>query len=324
MDPKLEALLVQLVHRRAADLYFFPGLNNYRLVANINGQRSNLQHISTAKAAKWIGHLKYRANMSVSEHRRPQAGAIRLAVKQFQVDLRLSTVGDYRDQESMVIRFIYPLADDDYSLLIPDQWDQLVSITRRRGLLLFAGPTGSGKTTTMYRLARQINSQVIMTIEDPVEIFEPSFLQLQVNELAGMGYQELLKVGLRHRPEIFIIGEIRDRHTAAMAVQAALSGHLVMATVHSRSASGVIARLQQLEINQYLINQSVSGIAYQRLLPTNNDKLAVLFDLLIHQGRPLKKRQNGDGVSEQWKRDLALLADKDVISSKTQYQFQYG
>lgn len=325
MDPKLEQLLAQLVHQRVADLYLLPASEGFRILINQGGQRKSLDVIPTTVANRWISHLKYQANMSVTEHRRPQAGALQLKLGQMIVDVRLSTVGDFRDRESMVLRFIYRLDNQSYSLLVPSQWDELAKVTQQRGLVLFAGPTGSGKTTTMYQLARKLKSQVVMTIEDPVEIEEQSFLQLQVNELAGMGYQELLKVGLRHRPQVFIIGEIRDQQTAMMAIQAALSGHLVMATVHARSANGVIARLRQLQINDYEITQSLSGVAYQRLLPTTSGKMAVLFDLLTNQEDwQLAVNQNGGAIGKQWQANLAKLVAAGKISSATQRQFQFG
>ena len=325
MDPKLEQLLAQLVHQRVADLYLLPTAGGYRVLINLNGQRQALEVIPTVVANRWISHLKYRANMSVTEHRRPQAGALKLKVGKRIVDVRLSTVGDFRDWESMVVRFIYRLASQQYSLLIPAQWDELVRTTKVRGLILFAGPTGSGKTTTMYQLARELKDQVVMTIEDPVEIEEPAFLQLQVNELAGMGYQELIKVGLRHRPQVFIIGEIRDHQTATMAIQASLSGHLVMATVHARSARGVIARLRQLHIDEYEIEQSLSGIAYQRLLPTVDGQMAVLFDLLTgRENWQTVDNQNGGKNGQQWQANLEKLVAAGKILPETQQQFQFG
>ncbi|MCI1288023.1 MAG: Flp pilus assembly complex ATPase component TadA [[Lactobacillus] timonensis] len=324
MDPELERLLAQLVHQQAADLYFLPQREGVRILANVNGKQVAIKKMPTVIASRWISHLKYRANMSVTEHRRPQAGAIRLKVGTTTVDVRLSTVGDYCGRESLVLRFIYRLTDQAYSLLIPDQWIKLTAAAKKRGLMLFAGPTGSGKTTTMYRLARRLDSQVIMTIEDPVEIEEPSFLQLQVNEVAGMGYQELLKVGLRHRPQVFIIGEIRDKQTAMMAVQASLSGHLVMATIHARSATGVIARLYQLGVDDYVISQAISAVAYQRLLPTINGKLAVLFDLLVGRQRKTNSSEDGGAVSAQWRQDLETLSVAKIISTETKQQFLYG
>src|SRR5699024_12255697 len=125
---------------------------------------------------------------------------------------------------------------------------------QQTGLILVGGRIGAGKTTTMYQLARQLcPKQIVLTIEDPVESDHPEFIQLQVNELAGMDYESLLKLGLRHRPDVFIIGESRDSQTAAMSVQAALSGHLVFGTIHARDASGVVSRLLQFGTDSYYI-----------------------------------------------------------------------
>ena len=134
-------------------------------------------------------YLKYQANMAVSEHRRPQSGAWRWQYRNQTINIRLSTVGDFRGYESMVLRFIYPLQSLSYQMLKPEQWGKLKQMASQAGLVLFAGPMGSGKTTTMYRLVREQYSQaIVLTIEDPVEVIEEHFIQLQVNSFAGMVY----------------------------------------------------------------------------------------------------------------------------------------
>ena len=320
---QLESLLAKLITKRVADLYLLPTDSGYRLLANQSGRLSLLAHLANEKAQHWISNLKFRANMAVSEHRRPQAGAIHWHEGQ-QVDLRLSSVGDYNGRESLVVRFIYELAEQEYRLLLPDQWRRLKGAVAKRGMVLFAGPTGSGKTTTMYRLAAEFKAGVVMTIEDPVEIREPAFLQLQVNRLAGMDYQDLLRVGLRHRPQVFIIGEIRDGQTAQMAVQAALSGHLVLATGLARTAPGVLARLQQLGVEPYYLFQTLSGVCYQRLLPTDNGQLAVLFDLLLDQQLVAAVSRPDGGMSDEWQNNLAQAVCNGQITAETSRQFQNG
>lgn len=324
MDISLNLVITKLIQKRASDMYLLPTASEYRLLANINGQLHLLQKMEEQQAKCWIANLKYQANMAVSEHRRPQAGALQWTADE-QVDIRLSTVGDYKGQESLVARFIYQLSHDGFGLLIPKQWRQLKEAVGQRGMVLFAGPTGSGKTTTMYRLARSFREGVVMTIEDPVEICEPAFLQLQVNRLAGMDYQDLLRVGLRHRPQVFIIGEIRDSQTAQMATQAALSGHLVLATVHARSAGGVVARLCQLGVDPYYLDQTLSGVCYQRLLPLQDGGIAVLFDLLVadklHQA--VKDKQNG-GMTHAWQQNLAQALEKGDIDLRVAEQFKNG
>lgn len=327
---QITTLINRMIERQCSDLYILPMEKRYRIVATYHGQIGNQQvtFLPQNQGEQMIGYFKYRANMAVSEHRRPQSGACRWwdPSQRRWLDLRLSTIGDYRTRESLVIRFIYPLNDRQYHLAFDHQWTTIQQMLIQRGLVLFAGPMGSGKTTTMYRLARQqAQNQVVMTIEDPIEIAEPAFLQLQVNHSAQMDYQDLLRAGLRHRPDIFIIGEIRDPETAQMAVQAALSGHLVLATIHAQSSRGVLARLQQLAVPTYYLEQSLSGICYQRLLPNTAQEQMVLFDLLDRKqiGYYLNHQSTG-GVSDDWQKRIQTLQKEKQITAATATSFQWG
>ena len=163
--------LATAIDQRASDLYLLPRERAYQLLTLTSGKLELIAQYSLAAGQQLISYLKYQADMAVSEHRRPQTGALRWPHHQgAPIDLRLSTVGDYRGQESLVVRFIYRLTEQ-YQLMVPDQWTTLQAACQKRGLILFAGPMGSGKTTTMYRLARELKEDhVIMTIEDPVEI----------------------------------------------------------------------------------------------------------------------------------------------------------
>lgn len=315
-----------IINRRIADLYVLPFKNYYRLMVAEQGQLKLFKEVPQDYACRLIAYLKYRADMAVSEHRRPQLGALTWHCGPEKVNLRLSSVGDYQGRESLVVRFIYQLTDDSYHLLFPEQWQELKTLLHRRGLILFAGPMGSGKTTTMYRLARELASrQVVMTIEDPVEISEPRFVQLQINDLAGMGYQQLLRLGLRHRPNVFIIGEIRDPQTAMMTIQAALSGHLVLGTVHARDVYGVIARLIQLGISPYYLEQVMTGVCYQRLLMRSDATPAVLFDQL--NGPALAneiQKQQGRGMTNAWTRYLEQAVATSQLTSEEAAKYQNG
>lgn len=326
MTNQFENIIDQAIMTRCSDLYCLPRPGDYLLQGRRNSEVTYRRSLSMSFAQRLVAYLKYHGHLEVSEHRRPQAGALVWHSKAGQaVNLRLSVVGNYQGQESMVVRFIYPLDVSQYQLLVKGQWQQLVDAVRHRGLFLFAGPMGSGKTTTMYRLGQLMADRaVVMTIEDPVEIFEPTFLQLQVNELAQMGYADLLRVGLRHRPDIFIIGEIRDQQTARMAVRAALSGHLVLATVHAGSAIGVVDRLHQLGVEQHYLATTISGVAYQRLLPTQTGQ-AVLFDLLL--GKQLSVAINGNGrggMSDEWQRQLKAAVSTGTISAQTAANYLAG
>lgn len=327
MTDQFVKIINQVVAKRCSDLYCLPKPDSYYLQALSNGKTVYSQSLSLENGQRFLAFLKYQGNMAVSEHRRPQAGALVWnSSKGETINIRLSSVGNFLGQESMVIRFIYALDSVKYHLLAPPQWTLLREMLTHRGLFLLAGPMGSGKTTTMYRLARSFPAEtVIMTIEDPVEITEPRFLQLQVNELAGMDYTDLLRVGLRHRPDIFIIGEIRDSQTAVMAIRAALSGHLVLATIHARDVYGVIARLRQLEISSDYLHSAISGIGYQRLLPTTKNHCAVLFDFL--GGQDLKRaidKPGKVGMTSEWGHQLQVAISKNIISQKTANQFKEG
>lgn len=314
------------IGRRAADLYILPYRKYYRLLMTCQGQLQVIKEVSPDYGQRLISFLKYQADMAVSEHRRPQLGAMEWQHGPEIVNLRLSSVGDYQGRESLVVRFIYHLSAANYHILFPDQWQYLKGLLRQRGLILFAGPMGSGKTTTMYQLARgMVNEKVVMTIEDPVEINEPSFVQLQVNELAGMDYQQLLRLGLRHRPDVFIIGEIRDPETAKMTVRAALSGHLVLGTVHAQNAYGVISRLEQLGVTPSFLCQTLTGIYYQRLIPTCTGQPAVLFDCLA--GAHLKKaidQQGKRGMSDEWRKHLECAFQNGQITATVKEEFAQG
>lgn len=321
-------IMNQLVADRCSDLYILPNKQGYQLLAmgNNHPKWQPIQQVSTSLGQQIITFFKYRANMAVSEHRRPQGGSWRWQNGHHEVDLRLSTIGDFQSRESLVIRFIYRLVEENYRLAFISQWEQLQRVIQRRGLILFAGPMGSGKTTTMYRLAReQADQHLVMTIEDPVEIHEPRFLQLQVNQAAGMDYQALLRAGLRHRPNTFIIGEIRDHITAEMAVQAALSGHLVFATIHARNADGVITRLRELQVDQSYLENAVTCICYQRLLPMIDRHPAVLFEMLASSqlNNHLMNQQLG-GISHDWQERLTQLQQRKKITTQTMQTFWEG
>lgn len=324
--PSFQEELLEIIRQHPSDLYVLPQDGQYQLSLAIRGNISPLKKISYDYGQRFISYLKYCADMAVSEHRRPQLGAFKFTYDHQKINLRLSSVGDYQGRESLVIRFIYPLQDIEFNFLVPHQWETLRGYCQQRGLILFAGPMGAGKTTTMYQLAQQLlPEQIILTIEDPVEIDHPGFIQLQVNELAGMDYQSLLKLGLRHRPDVFIIGEIRDPHTAVMAVQAALSGHLVLGTIHAQSAYGVVFRLRQLGVDLYYLQQVLTAVSYQRLIPLKSGSQAVLCDLLNQQqlGDALSNTMKG-GVTDEWQKNLAKAVENKKITSEIAYQYQQG
>ncbi|GFH41120.1 hypothetical protein Hs20B_15180 [Lactococcus insecticola] len=141
------------------------------------------------------------------------------------------------------------------------------SLVSRRGLYLFSGPVGSGKTTLMHTMSKlKFSDKQVITIEDPVEIVAPEMLQFQLNEAIGNTYDSLIKLSLRHMPDLVIVGEIRDQETARAVIRASLTGYTVFSTIHAKSISGVYARLLELGVSEQEIENSLSGVVYQRLI----------------------------------------------------------
>lgn len=239
----------------------------------MNGHLEKYDEIGIEMGKKLISYFKFLANMDVGEKRKPQSGATHQQLLEQFVELRLSTITNVALLESLVIRIINQQQKSNYPVYtyFPNDIHVLRQLIRRKsGLILFSGPVGSGKTTTIYQLLRErIQSEAlqIITMEDPVEIFEEKFLQTEINEKAGISYDWLIKASLRHHPDILLIGEIRDETTAKMVIRGALTGHLMIATVHAKNTRGVIARLQELTITDEQLRQTLIGIVSQRLVP---------------------------------------------------------
>ncbi|OJG70004.1 hypothetical protein RV11_GL001814 [Enterococcus phoeniculicola] len=257
--------------KRIQDVYLLPKGGQYQVIFRKNNYRNVYQILEIEIAEQLISRFKYLGQMDVGEKRKAQLGACTYLLNEEMQRIRISTVGNYQQQESMVLRFLYPFEKNTLLYFFPEVVQGLQIKTNRRGLYLFGGPVGSGKTTLMYTLARKLGIQVI-TIEDPVEIEETQFLQLQINQKIKQDYETLIKLSLRHHPDILIIGEIRDQQTAKAAIRAALTGHRVYATIHAKSLLGVRERLVELVQSTEEIQNSLQGIIYQRLLTDEADE----------------------------------------------------
>lgn len=317
-----QTLLSAALASGSSDLHIQPVGDAYKVFEHHGDGLSLVRELSLSEGQQLIAHFKYRANMAITETRRPQLGALTLAVAGQTVHLRLSSVGNFINQESIVIRLLLSLEQQRLAFLFREQLIQLQEWCLLRGLILFAGPTGSGKTSTIYHLAKELSQTLsVLSVEDPTEIVAPDFLQLQVNPAAEMSYQALIKVALRHRPEVLIIGEIRDYETAKAAIDAALSGHLVLSSVHAQTAKGIVTRLNQLGIDSVALNQAVTGVAYQRLLPTANGELAALLDLV---SGPVDTWQQASVMTPKWEENLSDARRSGQISESVYQRFSRG
>ena len=258
--------LISLAKKNGAqDIYFVPKNQVYELHMRIGDERHLIDTYDFEKLGSVISHFKFIAGMNVGEKRRSQLGSCDYKHDDKVSSLRLSTVGDYRGHESLVIRLLH---DQEQELHF---WFQNITELekgfRQRGLYLFAGPVGSGKTTLMHELAKSLfKGQQVMSIEDPVEIKQEEMLQLQLNEAIGLNYENLIKLSLRHRPDLLIIGEIRDSETARAVVRASLTGATVFSTIHAKSVRGVYERLLELGVSEDELAVVLQGVCYQRLI----------------------------------------------------------
>ncbi|MDF0727792.1 competence type IV pilus ATPase ComGA [Cytobacillus sp. S13-E01] len=255
----------------ASDIHFVPRKHDAIVQFRMDNDLITKEIIPREKCERLVSHFKFLAEMDIGERRRPQNGALSTVINNHLLSLRLSTLPTAYD-ESLVIRILpqdtlYPLSQLS---LFPNTTKKLISLLKHsHGLIIFTGPTGSGKTTTLYSLlgaTKKLYNRNIITLEDPIEKKSEDVLQVQVNEKAGITYAIGLKAILRHDPDIIMVGEIRDSETAQIAVRAALTGHLVLTTMHTRDAKGAIYRLLEFDVSLQEIEQTIIAVAAQRLV----------------------------------------------------------
>jgi general secretion pathway protein E len=260
--------------QRASDIHIEPrreaGLVRFR----IDGVLHQVYQIPASVLAAMTSRIKILGRMDVVEKRRPQDGRIKTRMANGdEVELRLSTLPTAFG-EKLVMRIFDPevLVRDFRELGFSDhdhkRWQEMT--VRPNGIVLVTGPTGSGKTTTLYSTLKSLATPEVnvCTIEDPIEMVEPSFNQMQVHAAIDLGFAEGVRALMRQDPDIIMVGEIRDLETAEMAVQSALTGHLVLSTLHTNDAPSAVTRLLELGIAPYLLNATFNGVMGQRLLRT--------------------------------------------------------
>ncbi|MBL7002975.1 MAG: type II/IV secretion system protein [Gammaproteobacteria bacterium] len=287
-------LLQFAFEQRASDIHFEPRRDQGNVRFRIDGVLHHVYEIPSNIIPAVSSRIKILGRLDVAEKRKPQDGRIKTRSPEgLEIELRVSTMPTAFG-EKIVLRIFDPevLVKDAKALGFEksesDLWDSLIH--QPHGIILVTGPTGSGKTTTLYTSLKQLATADVnvCSIEDPIELVEPSFNQMQVNPAIDLDFSFGVKTLLRQDPDIIMIGEIRDKETAEMAVQAALTGHLVLSTLHTNDAPSAVARLIEIGIPPYLINATLIGVVAQRLVrtlcpsckqPTKVDKAA--WDALI-------------------------------------------
>ncbi|MCM3566621.1 GspE/PulE family protein [Neobacillus mesonae] len=264
-------IISDAARNQATDIHISPRQNDTLVQIRLTNKLIPRLTLPKNECERLISHFKFTANMDIGERRRPQSGAIVCNVNGQIMGLRLSTLPS-NNRESLVIRLL-PQQDQipfHQLSLFPSMTRKLLALLKHaHGLIIFTGPTGSGKTTTLYSLLNEtahLFHRNVITLEDPVEKTYDSVLQVQVNEKAGVTYAAGLKAILRHDPDIIMVGEIRDAETAKIAVRAALTGHLVLTTMHTRDAKGAVFRLREFGVNWLEVEQTLIAVTAQRLV----------------------------------------------------------
>lgn len=267
----VNSILQKAVQGRASDVHIEPLEHKVRVRFRIDGELTEVLSLPKNSLPAIVSRIKIMGNLDISEKRLPQDGRTRLVIDGREIDFRISSLPSIHG-EKMVLRILdrahalMSLQDLGFSAA---NMDKITSLIRRPyGMIVVTGPTGSGKTTTLYSILTEINAaqRNIVTLEDPVEYSLPGINQVQINVKAGLTFPAGLRAILRQDPDIIMVGEMRDTETAELGVRAALTGHLFLSTLHTNSASGTIARLVNMGVENYLLSSSLIGVISQRLI----------------------------------------------------------
>jgi general secretion pathway protein E len=312
----VNSLMFNAVKERASDIHIEPGEKEVQVRYRIDGVLYESRQAPRQFMPSIISRVKIMAGLNIAEKRLPQDGRIRRKIAGKDIDMRVATVPTVKAGERVTIRLLdreavlHDLADIGFGDDHLRQIDELIH--KPHGIMLVTGPTGSGKTTTLYACLAKINSPDlnILTIEDPVEYQLDGISQTAVNEKIDLTFAAGLRSFLRHDPDVIMVGEIRDRETAEIAIQASLTGHLVLSTIHTNDAAGAVNRLVDLGVQPFLVASSLMALLAQRLVrrlcrecrelykPADEDLASIGIDpALFAQGKARRVYFKGD---EAW------------------------
>ena len=289
----INAVLTEAVKENASDVHIEPYENRLGVRFRVDGVLQEVLQTRRALAPLVVSRIKVMSKLDIAEKRLPQDGRISLKIAGRAVDVRVSTMPSGHG-ERVVLRLLDKQAGrlDLASLGMDLKSQQLMDdlIHKPHGIILVTGPTGSGKTTTLYAALERINdnSRNIMTVEDPIEYFIDGIGQSQVNTKVEMTFARGLRAILRQDPDVVMVGEIRDLETAEIAVQASLTGHLVLSTLHTNTAAGAVTRLRDMGVEPFLLSSSLIGVLAQRLVRVLDDDTKVPYTAQEYECRTLR------------------------------------
>jgi general secretion pathway protein E len=297
----INALLTQAVKENASDIHIEPYENRLVIRFRVDGVLREVLQTKRAVAPLVVSRIKVMSKLDIAERRLPQDGRISLRIAGRAVDVRVSTLPSGHG-ERVVLRLLDKQAGriELTSLGMDPRTQETMDeiIHKPHGIILVTGPTGSGKTTTLYAALERINDNTrnVMTVEDPIEYYIDGIGQTQVNTKVEMTFARGLRAILRQDPDVVMVGEIRDLETAQIAVQASLTGHLVLSTLHTNTAVGAVTRLRDMGIEPFLLSSSLIGVLAQRLVRVLNSETREPFMAGEYERRLLNLESSGSPV----------------------------
>ncbi len=314
----VNALFSQAVKERASDIHIEPEDREVLVRYRVDGRLFVAKRASRQFMSSVVARVKIMAGLNIAEKRLPQDGRISLKIAGRSIDVRVSTIPTSRDHERIVMRLLHKtnvlldlkdlgFSDRDYGLM-----DYLIN--RPDGIILVTGPTGSGKTTTLYACLNRVNTPDvnILTAEDPVEYEIGGIHQVPVQAKIGLTFASALRAFLRQDPDIIMVGEIRDKETAEIAMHASMTGHLVLSTIHTNDAASAVNRLVEMDVEPFLVRSNVIGILAQRLVRVLCPACKVAYT-----AEPYELQQLGIDPERTRRRDERKLAPRYVVHGAT-------
>ncbi len=270
----INSIILDAINQRASDIHIRPNETTFELLYRIDGSLLSIRQFKSSLLPAVVSRIKILSSLNIAEHRLAQDGRIRIKDKSQAVDLRVSII-PVQYGESIVIRILNKkegLRSINEIGFKPNDKEKFVDLIKRSyGIILVTGPTGSGKSTTLYAALQEVEKDRVnvITVEDPIEYELFNARQIQINPAINFGFPQALRHILRHDPDVIMIGEMRDVETCKIAVESALTGHLVFSTLHTNDASSALVRLIEIGIAPYLIRSAVIGVLAQRLVRKN-------------------------------------------------------
>ncbi len=280
METQLENLIRYAVEQEVSDIHFQVRENEVDVQMRKQGVLVPCKEIEVD--LRFFRYLQYRANLELSMTSVPQTGRFDLKIDEKIISLRFSLLQSYQ-MVSGVLRILNASNRLTMKSLFhyPEHYRQMRSaFQKENGLILISGPTGSGKTTTLYTCLKEMEKKMIYTVEDPIEVYDDHFVQLQVNEAQNFSYEQSIRQLMRHDPDIIMIGEIRDAQAAKGAVQSALTGHLVAATIHASNCIQAIERMKDLGVSEMLLRDVLVLVSSQRLFESYRKEKVGAYEIM--------------------------------------------